>query len=399
MLAPDASPRPGPDHVAAEDLRHLVSAADLPGGQSERYDQIVRIAQHVFDVPMAAVNLLDETTLTSLAIAGLPPLEVPREGTLCDQTLRTNGTFVVPDARLDPRFASQPLVTGDPHLRFYAGEPVAGPGGQPVGVLCIFDTSPRELTAPESRLLRTLADWVEQELVHDSDRVQAHEVQRWLLPARQIVVPGYDIAGHCVPALDVGGDFYDWQLLPGGAVQVVVADVMGKGMVAAVVAAGVRALMRGASRFTGLAEAITRTAADMDDDFSHTGTFVTMLAARLDPKTGDVEYVDAGHGLALIIQASGKTQRLVSRDLPIGAMTGDSWETRHVHLEPGDTLLVVSDGILDLFPDAGAAVRAGIALSADVPDANEMARRIAGIGGGVPLADDITALVVRRDLS
>ena len=63
------------------------------------------------------------------------------------------------------------------------------------------------------------------------------------------------------------------------------------------------------------------------------------------------------------------------------------------------TLLVVSDGILDLFPDAWAAVRAGIALSADVPDANEMARRIAGIGGGVPLADDITALVVRRDLS
>ena len=174
---------------------------------------------------------------------------------------------------------------------------------------------------------------------------------------------------------------------------------MGKGMVAAVVAAGVRALMRGASRFTGLAEAITRTAADMDDDFSHTGTFVTMLPARLDPETGDVEYVDAGHGLALIIQASGKTQRLVSRDLPIGAMTGDSWETRHVHLEPGDTLLVVSDGILDLFPDAWAAVRAGIALSADVPDANEMARRIAGIGGGVPLADDITALVVRRDLS
>jgi serine phosphatase RsbU (regulator of sigma subunit) len=266
-----------------------------------------------------------------------------------------------------------------------------------VGDLCIFDDKPRELTAGDARLLRDLADWVEEELVHDADSAQAREVQRRLLPARAIVVPGYDIAGHSVPARKVGGDFYDWQLLPSGAVQVVVADVMGKGMAAAVVAAGTRALMRGASRFTGLAEAITRTAADMDDDLSRTGTFVTMFAARLDPESGDLEYADAGHGLALIIQSAGEIQRLVSADLPLGAVSGDTWRTHHVRLEPGDTLLVVSDGILDLFPDAWAAVQAGVALSADVGDAREMANRIAEIGEGVPLDDDITAVVVRRD--
>lgn len=397
-LAPDARPQPGTDPPRAALRLSAPLGSPVDGGESaDRYAQIVRIAQHVFDVKMAAVNLLDEETLTSLAVVGLPPYELPRQGTLCDRTVRSDSTFVVPDARLDPRFASQPFVTGDPHVRFYAGAPVTGPNGQRVGALCVFDDEPRGITDHETRLLRDLADWVEQELVHDSDRTQAREVQRRLLPAHAIVVPGYDIAGHSVPARNVGGDFYDWQPLPGGAVQLVVADVMGKGMTAAVVAAGARALMRAASRFIGLSEAVTRTAQDMDDDFSHTGSFVTMFAARLDPGTGSLDYVDAGHGLALVIKVTGDVLRLESRDLPIGAVTGDSWQMHRAHLEPGDTLLVVSDGILDLFPDVSAAIRAGVALSAHVRDADEMAGRIAGIGGGIPLDDDITALVVRRD--
>ncbi|GAA2128758.1 PP2C family protein-serine/threonine phosphatase [Nocardioides bigeumensis] len=387
----------GPPRQADRLLVDALRASSHPA--DDRFHRLVQLAQRAFGVKMAAVNLLDDTTQTSLAIVGTPAVELPRSDSFCDWTVQHDTSLVVPDARLDPRFSMKPSVTGDPHLRFYAGEPLAGPGGTPVGALCVFDDEPREVSEDESRLLRDLADWVEKELIHDSDQAQAREVQRRLLPAYPIVVPGYELAGRTAPARNVGGDFFDWQALPGGTVQVVLADVMGKGLTAAVVAAGVRAVMRGMARFNGLGETVGLTAASMDEDLSHTGTFVTMFAARLFPATGDLEYVDAGHGLALVVQAGGEIRMLTSRDLPLGAVPGDRWQVHQDRLEVGDTLLMVSDGILDLFPDVWSAVQAGVALCAEGRDAQEMVDRLAVIGGEGPLDDDITVFVVRRDAS
>ncbi|MEO5852267.1 MAG: SpoIIE family protein phosphatase [Nocardioides sp.] len=365
--------------------------------RGERFDRVVRLAQQLFGVPVVAVNLVDERTQSSLAIVGFEHLEVPRGDTFCAITVDSGEALVVTDAAADERFKDNPYVTGFPFVRFYAGQPLFEPGGRAVGTLCLIDQHPRPFSKLEARLLRDLADWVEQELVADADGAQAREVQRRLLPRHEIVVPGYDLAGESVPARNVGGDYFDWQILSDDVVQVVVADVMGKGMEAAVVAAGLRTVIRGSSRFNDLAQSIGRAALSMEDDFTDTGTFVTLFAARLTPSTGDLEYVDAGHGLALVIEAGGDVRRLVSHDLPVGAVPGGTWEPKHDRLEPGDTLLVVSDGILDLFPDARAAVKAGIALSADARDAHEMARRIAGVGNGSLLDDDITVVAVRRD--
>lgn len=389
-------------HAAQQERPSLAPMAELDpieDPSDERFDRVVRLAQQFFGVPMAAVNLLDPVHMETIAAVGLPRGECPREGTFCERTVDTARTFVVPDAATDDRFSHQPHVTGDPHIRFYAGEPLFAPGGQAVGTLCIFDDKPRDISPLETRMLRDLADWVEKELAYDADGAQAREVQRRLLPRREVVVPGYEVAGQCRPARNVGGDYFDWQELPDGTIQVVVADVMGKGLKAAVVAAGVRSVIRGASRFNHLAQSIGRVGQDMEEDLTDTSTFVTLFAARLTPETGAVEYVDAGHGLALVIQAEGTVRRLASKDLPLGTLPGDTWTSHHDRLDPGDTLLVVSDGILDLFLDTWSAVRAAVSLSKDVRDAREMVEAITSIGGSGTLDDDITAVVIRRQAS
>ncbi|MBA2769592.1 MAG: SpoIIE family protein phosphatase [Sporichthyaceae bacterium] len=365
----------------------------------ERFDRVVRLARQLFGVPMVAVNLVNSTTLTTIAAVGLPLTQYPRAGTVCDHTVNEGAQLVIPDMTTDPRFAGSPYVTGVPRVRFYGGEPLRSPSGEVVGTLCIYDRAPRDVDALETRMLRDLADWVERELANDVDNEQAREVQRRLVPRHEIIVPGYDISGQSVPARNVGGDYFDWQVLDDDIIQVVVADVMGKGITAAVIAAGVRAVMRGSSRYNSLADSVARTSSSMEADLDDTGSFVTMFTARLTPATGDLQYVDAGHGLAIIIEASGNVRRLVSRDLPLGSVTGSTFQVHQENLAPGDTLLVVSDGILDLFPDARSAVKAGVELSSVVSDAREMTARIAGIGAGKALDDDITAVVIRRRAS
>ena len=96
-------------------------------------------------------------------------------------------------------------------------------------------------------------------------------------------LPGYEVAGACLPAAAVGGDFYDWHNV-GDGFQIVLADVMGKGIPAALIGASVRSLMRGASRFNDLETAVNRVSYAIEPDLTETSTFVTMLAARLDPR-------------------------------------------------------------------------------------------------------------------
>ncbi len=164
--------------------------------------------------------------------------------------------------------------------------------------MCIIDDKPRTLTEGETKLLVDLADWVEKELASDAELLHAAEVQRGLLPQRPPDVPGFEIAGRCIPTRAAGGDFYDWYSLGDGTTfQVVLADVMGKGVGAALIAASVRALLRGASRFNPLDEAVIRTGLSLEADLDELGSFVTLFAVRLRSDDPTVQYVDAGHGL------------------------------------------------------------------------------------------------------
>jgi signal transduction histidine kinase len=146
------------ERVAA--LRAMPLLDTLP---EERFDRITRLAQHLFDVPMAMVSLVDADRQWAKSRVGDIPQESARELSFCSYAVDTGQPLYVPDAAADPRFAGNPAVTGAPHIRFYAGWPFAAPSGHLVGTLCVLDRVPRWLTARQRQELGELAAWVELE--------------------------------------------------------------------------------------------------------------------------------------------------------------------------------------------------------------------------------------------
>jgi hypothetical protein len=377
---------------------HELGLLDTPA--EERFDRVVRLAKRIFDVPTVAVNLIDQDRQFTKSGVGLDAgTNIPRDIAFCPRTIETGAPFVVPDARRDPDWSDNPLVTGDMGIRFYAGAPLAAPGGELVGALCLIDSEPRDLSPTDHALLEDLARWVEVELAADADALQAREIQTRLLPRHPPIIPGYDVAGRCQPALHVGGDYFDWHLLDDTLLQFTVADVMGKGLAAGVIAAGVRTALRATARFNTLSDAIRLTAVSMQDDFDNTETFATLFTARLRPSQGHLEYVDAGHGLAIIVSADGEMEQLSSRDLPLGSDLDSSWHSQETRLDPGDTLIVVSDGLLDIYPEPEEVLEAARSLAASGRTSEQMCDRIMAASLGHDVADDLTALVIRREPS
>jgi len=141
---------------------HRLDILDTPG--EERFDRFTRLATASFGVPMALVSLVDTDRQWFKSCIGIDSPGTPRSVAFCSHAVALDDLLVVPDARLDERFADNPLVTGAPHIRFYAGQPVRSLDGQPLGTLCIIDTRPRMLDDGGRRMLRDLAQLVQDEL-------------------------------------------------------------------------------------------------------------------------------------------------------------------------------------------------------------------------------------------
>ncbi len=386
----------------AERVRALEALPVVPTGREERFDRITRLARRLFGVRIAAVTLADADTQWVKSIEGLDAESVPLEHSFCRYALAApEPETVVEDARADTRFAGHPSVTGGPRVRFYAGRPLTTAAGTRVGTLCLFDPDPRGFGEVHRAVLAELAGWAEAELQRSAEMERAAEVQRALLPGTAtLTVPGYVVAGTCVPAHAVGGDLLDWYRADppadGGPPDVVLtlADVMGRGVGAALVMAAVRAAMRTAGRRAGPAEAVREAALALEDDLAGTGTLVTLCHARLDVRSGAVRWTDAGHGLLVLVRADGSVHRPAAGGLPLGVRRDDRWPEHRVDLRPDDVVLALSNGVLDLFPSPDEALdRLVLQARADpVGCVAEIGRR----ARATALADDATLLVVRR---
>jgi diguanylate cyclase (GGDEF)-like protein/PAS domain S-box-containing protein len=130
----------------------------------ERFDRLTRLAQHLFDVPIVLVSLIDSNRQWFKSCQGLDASETPRNISFCGHAILNDHALIIPDASLDPRFADNPLVTGAPHIRFYAGQPLSASDGSRMGTLCIIDSKPHYMTQIERDSLRDLATMVENEL-------------------------------------------------------------------------------------------------------------------------------------------------------------------------------------------------------------------------------------------
>ncbi|UBQ03886.1 PP2C family protein-serine/threonine phosphatase [Curtobacterium sp. TXMA1] len=173
-------------------------------------------------------------------------------------------------------------------------------------------------------------------------------VQQSLLPTTAAGLPEeLRAVGVCIPARTVGGDFYDWFPTPGGAA-FTLGDVMGKGVGAGMIAAAVRSLIRSTVDESDPAVAVRRAATGLATGTSDltSGQFTTCFHVRVD-RDGHARWVDAGHGLTVLRSSDGTVRSLRSGHLPIGV--GTAWTAEDTFLEPGDVIVTVSDGVLDLF--------------------------------------------------
>lgn len=148
----------------AERLQALKDYEILDTPAEEAFDRITRIASRVLQTPISVISLVDANRQWFKSRQGLDATETPREIAFCTHAILQEEVMVVTDATQDPRFKDNPLVTGDPKIRFYAGAPLRTRQGHGIGTLCAIDRRPREITAEQSELLQDLAQLVIDEM-------------------------------------------------------------------------------------------------------------------------------------------------------------------------------------------------------------------------------------------
>jgi len=157
-------------------LQELYSLELLGSAPDAAFDALVALAQQLLDVPIAAISLIDRHRQWFKARIGLTLDETPREVAFCAHTIGQDEPFVVEDALRDARFASNPLVLGAPHVRFYAGAPLHGPTGAPIGTLCVIDQTPKHLSAAKRNQLRALSLVADQLVQNRARAIEARDL-------------------------------------------------------------------------------------------------------------------------------------------------------------------------------------------------------------------------------
>jgi GAF domain-containing protein len=141
----------------------------------QRFDRLVEFAASEFDVPIALFSLVDDDRQWFKAKFGMQACSTSREISLCGHAILHGQLFIVPDALEDQRFADNPLVSGPPHLRFYAGAPLVLPSGEAIGTLCLIDSKARQFDDIDQVMLGALRDLLLEEVL--AQRLNAGEVR------------------------------------------------------------------------------------------------------------------------------------------------------------------------------------------------------------------------------
>jgi GAF domain-containing protein len=145
-------------------LAALRELSILDTQSEERFDRITRLAASVGEVPIALVSLVDQNRQWFKSCIGLGARETSREVSFCAHAVMTRAPVIVPDTLQDDRFADNPLVVGEPRIRFYAGFPIFHHNGSCVGTLCLIDSRPRQFPPALIQQLEDLASMVQREL-------------------------------------------------------------------------------------------------------------------------------------------------------------------------------------------------------------------------------------------
>jgi serine phosphatase RsbU (regulator of sigma subunit) len=249
-----------------------------------------------------------------------------------------------------------------------------------------------------------LAEIEQAELLTAHDLEQAAEIQRHLLPAIAPVVRGLQLAGYSMPCRTVGGDYYDYLVYPDEQVGLAIGDVAGKGMPAALLMSSLQAKVQAiAETFPSPAALVARlnrsVAATCPDN-----RFVTFFYSRLNLRSGELAYCNAGHNPPLLVRSDGTVEHLEGGGPVLGILPGIGYQERSCQLEAGDLLLLYSDGVTEAQSPGGEEFgeeRLEEILRKSRGDSAEavlaiVQEAVQSWTAGHPPADDITLLAARR---
>ena len=225
---------------------------------------------------------------------------------------------------------------------------------------------------------------------------KAAELQAGMLPPSPYRQDGFEIAAQLIAAREISGDFYDWYREGDGRMALTLGDVMGKGLTASLMMATARAALRGVAGVEPLDDGVKRAAAVMSPALEVNDAYVTAFHCTFDPRSGALEYVDAGHGHARLLRGTTTQELLTERSAPIGMFPDLPFVSGRAALNPGDSLVVFSDGLLDLRPDLATK---DVHLPYDArraQTAQEMVDILAQGARSRQLTDDVTVLALRR---
>lgn len=325
--------------------------------------------------------------------------------------IQNGGSVVIPDVRLEPRY-----VIGRRRTRSEIAVPILQKA-YPIGALNLESDEPGAYSPGDLEVLEFFANAasisIEKAMLHlqllekkslEKQLQIAHQVQSRLLPERSPDLRDYEITGLSLPTGEIGGDYFDYIPLGENRLGLAVADVSGKGIPAALIMSSFRALLR--AQVTSAPDPVhaMQQVNVLLHELTALSTFVTCAFGVLHLEDGDFSYVNCGHDPPLLVRRNGKTELLQTGGPLLGIFTDASYEGAMVHLDPGDQLLLYTDGVVESnTPDLddfgwerlAAVVRRTAQLSA-VEATEEILAATRRHFGSESYEDDFTLVLVRR---
>jgi sigma-B regulation protein RsbU (phosphoserine phosphatase) len=386
---------------------------------------IMEAAKTMMDAEASSLFLLDaeneelEISIpTGEASGRITGFRIPMNQGIAGWVATNNEPLLVPDVSVDPRFGGD--VPGSMFVtRNLLCVPMKNADGKLIGVLqAINFKGDGPFLESEIPLFQRLADQAaisleRERLFHEFMEKQkmeeqlnvARDIQRHLWPRLLPNLPGYSIIGQSKPALEVGGDYYDFIPLDDGKFAFVIGDVSGKGVGAGLIMATLRATLRTQfAQHTDIDRAIQLVNKAVTNDTRPT-EFVTMFLAILDPLTHVLTYVNAGHNPPYIVDEDGTITELNAGGPVVGILHPMHFESRTVEMKPGSVLLLYTDGVTEAENEIGemfeepklqAYLRENITQTIDGIHKSLM-NAIEEFQGDAPQADDITIIFLKRD--
>ena len=334
-----------------------------------------------------------------------------------DRVIKEGASLLVRDTALDEAFKSRDSIVGQ-QVQSVIAVPLQT-SDRVIGLINVDSRSfARPFTPDDLDLLTVLANvaairienqrlaLVEvQKQIISRDLEQAADIQRRLLPRESPVVPGYEIAGHNLPCQTVGGDYFDFFPYEDGRIGLVLGDVSGKGMPAALLMTalkgGVQVLLGEAP--SDVSSVMSRLDRVVAANFPR-NRFVSLFFGLLEPVSGDLIYCNAGHNPPFLVRAAGSIERLPSCGTILGIFPEMGYEVKTCRLERGDVLTLYSDGVTEENNPAGEEfgedrlsqllLEKGRGQAADLVEG--IRRAVVAWAAGAGAADDVTVVVARR---